>query len=247
MSPEPKIERYEVVTPENIAPDNYENIVVKTTTGTEVKVNKKHAYLHQLFYDACEQRRALKIGYATYMNKEYVHTAELFDGKPPVEKQVERITAGVTKEQLPKLPSDTMTNEMWAEKQRVERSSIESQVAYKGIVELMVAKIVTKEDEIGKATVDWALARLEPQWKPLPEAIRQVLQPSKEKKGSDISTDRDLGAIKSLPEFLTAISKDFKVAPSKALKILDKENWDEVSDSFEVCYLTIMRSVKGAS
>ena len=87
MSPEPKIERYEVITPESITPDNYENIVVKTTTGTEVKVNKKHAHLHQLFYDACEQRRALKIGYATYMNKEYVHTAEYFDGKPPVEKQ----------------------------------------------------------------------------------------------------------------------------------------------------------------
>jgi len=243
MSPEPKIERYEVITPESITPDTYENIVVKTTTGTEVKVNKKHAHLHQLFYDACEQRRALKLGYATYMNKEYVHTAELFDGKPPVEKQVERITAGVKKEQLPKSSSNTMTNEMWNEKQRAQSRSIERQVSAKIAFEFARGAVVKDTLDNAEQIYQW-ISGIGSSPEPSPEATKQVLQLSKPEKGSDVSTDRDLSAIKSLPEFLTAINEDFKVAPSQALKILDKENWDEVADSFEVCYLTIMRSVK---
>ena len=91
MSPEPKIERYEVITPTSATADDYGNIVVKSIAG-EVRVNKKHESLHPLFYEASQEGRALKVGFAVYMNKEYIHTAELFDGKPPEEKQVEPIT-----------------------------------------------------------------------------------------------------------------------------------------------------------
>jgi len=159
IMPEVKIERYEVITPDSIVPDTYENITVKTTTGTTVKVNKKHEALHQLFYDACEGHRALKLGYASYMNKEYVHTAEFFDGKPPMEKQVDPITAGVEKTQV---KPEAMTPDKWADKDRITRESIEAQVAFKGTVELMVAKIILPTGELAVAAVDWALARLKP-------------------------------------------------------------------------------------
>ena len=98
--PEPKIERYEVITPDSVVGDDYGNIVVTTSTGDEVRVNKKHEHLHELLHEANENGRAVKLGYAVYMNKEYVHTAELFDGKPPVEKQTKPITAGVQKPQV---------------------------------------------------------------------------------------------------------------------------------------------------
>jgi len=127
MSPEPKIERYEVITPDSVVPDTYENIIVKTTTDTEVRVNKKHAHLHQMFYDAAEEGRALKIGYAVYMNREYVHTVEYFDGKPPEEDRIEPITAGVGKEPIGRADTKrtSSTNE-----------SIEAQVCLKCACEI---------------------------------------------------------------------------------------------------------------
>ncbi len=95
--PEPKIERYEVIVPSIIESDTYGNITIKTKDNKEIKINKKHESLHELIRQATSEGRAIKLGYAVYMNKEYVHTAELFDGKPPVEKRIEPITAGVEK------------------------------------------------------------------------------------------------------------------------------------------------------
>ncbi|KKN78478.1 hypothetical protein LCGC14_0350100 [marine sediment metagenome] len=90
---EPKIERYEVIIPDTVANDGYGNIVVQRQGGQEVRVNKKHEPLHGLFREAAETNRALKLGFAVYLDKEYVHTAEFFDGEPPGERQVEHITA----------------------------------------------------------------------------------------------------------------------------------------------------------
>ncbi len=59
--------------------------------------------------------------------------------------------------------NDGMTNDMWAEKQRIERSSIESQVAFKGIIATIgVEKPTDKLREAQEAALDWALPRLRP-------------------------------------------------------------------------------------
>ena len=57
---------------------------------------------------------------------------------------------------------DGMTPDMWDEKDKKHRESIESQVAFKGVVELMVALIISKDDQLGKATLSWAKERLLP-------------------------------------------------------------------------------------
>ena len=100
--PEPQIERYEVITPDAVTEDDYGNILIRTDVGDEIRVNKKHNNLHVMIRGAAEEHRAIKLGFAVYKNMEYVHTAELFDGKPPVGKQVEPIKAGVDE---PKPPS----------------------------------------------------------------------------------------------------------------------------------------------
>jgi len=40
------------------------------------------------------------------------------------------------------------------------RASIESQVAFKGVIDLLVAKIITKDDPFAKAGIAWALGKL---------------------------------------------------------------------------------------
>lgn len=80
--PTPEVKRYEVIKPVASGTDEYGNLSVTTSTGTELKVNKKHESLHELIVGAVSTGRAVKIGYAVYMNKEYVHTAELYDGMP---------------------------------------------------------------------------------------------------------------------------------------------------------------------
>jgi len=108
------IERYEVITPNAVTEDSYGNISVHTTDDKEVKINKKHESLHDLVRQASDNTRAVKLGYAVYMNKEYVHTAELFDGKPPEARQVEPITAGKDKEIL-KVPAPQELGMWWKE------------------------------------------------------------------------------------------------------------------------------------
>jgi len=161
MSPEPAIERYEVITPKTAVIDNYGNLAVTTTTGQELRVNKKHESLHPLFYEAKENSRALKLGYAVYLNKEYVQTAELllFDGQPPT-KQTEPTTAGVSKPQE-RYKADP-----------AKMDSIEVQVAVKAIVELRIANALTDKSPEYQAMLDWCRQRLgiiHP--KPSPEAV----------------------------------------------------------------------------
>lgn len=55
---------------------------------------------------------------------------------------------------------DGMSKAEWAQKDRISRDSIESQTAFKGMVELLVAKIILPEGVLGKAALDWAASRL---------------------------------------------------------------------------------------
>ena len=49
-----------------------------------------------------------------------------------------------------------MTKEDWAKKDRIERASIETQTAFKGIIDLLVAKIILPEGSAAKEALEWA-------------------------------------------------------------------------------------------
>ncbi len=116
--------------------------------------------------------------------------------------------------------------------------------AYKGATTDALTKIAGQQLEIGidvfKGKATDRKPRQQTSRKPDSEALKSPRQATKHEKGSEVS--RDLDAIKSLPEFHKAISDDFGIQPPISLKILDKETWPQVTDSFKDCYLTIMRS-----
>jgi hypothetical protein len=66
--PEPKIERYETITVETTQQNQYGDLMVNGT----LKVGKKRSNLFDVFQPGAE----VKLGYASYMNKEYIATAE---------------------------------------------------------------------------------------------------------------------------------------------------------------------------
>lgn len=161
------------------------------------------------------------------------------DAKGKKFKKYEVIEKGQVSSSPEAKPDGDMTNEMWAEKQRIERRSIERQVSAKIAFEHTEFE-VDKTLEIAEEIYQWISGQpMSP--KPSPERTESTRKASKSQI-TRAGTDRDLGAIKSLPEFHKAISDDFGIQPLLSLKILDKETWPEVTDSFEVCYLTIMRS-----
>ncbi len=84
-----------------------------------------------------------------------------------------------------------------------------------------------------------ARVEAEPLPEPTPEATEPTQEASEGKTGS-----RDLSAIHDLPGFHQAVFDDFGIQPAESLKILDKKTWTGVVDSFEVCYNTIMNSLK---
>ena len=104
-----------------------------------------------------------------------------------------------------------MTNEMWSEKQRVERDSIEAQVAYKGgielaskALELSEGKIVAVEGKLGEvieATLDWALARLKPSKQTSKPAPKTPVSTGKASNGEEGSLFKNVG------ELLGALNK----------------------------------------
>jgi hypothetical protein len=67
-----KIERYEVITVKEATINDWGDLVVIDTTGKEYKIGAKRSNLFDTFQPGAE----VKIGYAVYMNKEYIATAE---------------------------------------------------------------------------------------------------------------------------------------------------------------------------
>ncbi len=93
-------------------------------------------------------------------------------------------------------PNGDMTNEMWAEKQRIERSSIERQVAAK------IAFEFCRDDDIAETLMD---AELIYQWisghSPSPKPTEPQSSPAKEKSDSNPRVFKNVG------EFLTAMNE----------------------------------------
>ncbi len=123
-----------VITVATTEKNQYGDLVVTDTLGKEYKMKKRLVDLFPLF----QQGTALVLTMKEYKGFPYVDGAKLFDGKPPSEKQVSEITAGV--EKTPPIfpetkPSNDMSKEDWAVKNRTERGSIEAQTAVKAILQ----------------------------------------------------------------------------------------------------------------
>ncbi len=90
MPPEPAIIDTTVIQVKSTTKNTYGDLIVTPTVGEDVKIGNKRSNL----FDVFQEGRAVKLYWAEYMHKKYVSKAELFDGKPPIGKQVEQITTG---------------------------------------------------------------------------------------------------------------------------------------------------------
>ena len=88
----------------------------------------------------------------------------------------------------------------WAEKDRVKQISIESQTAFNGVIELLVAKIITPDDALGKAAMAWAAERLGTKAEEKPILVKQPLPIEPAKGGSDAQTGPPIPNSQKLPE-----------------------------------------------
>jgi len=91
-----------------------------------------------------------------------------------------------------------MSKEEWREKQLIERASFEAQTAFKGIIDLLVAKIILPEGEIAQGALDWASKRLSPTLQEVVATMPHLGRPA------DESGPR---AFKNVGDFLTAMGK----------------------------------------
>jgi len=94
--PEPQIIDTSVITVKSTTKDQYGNLIVSPIEGADFKIASKRNNLFEVF----QQGRAVKLFWAEYQHHKYVANAEFFDGKPPAEKQVAPITAGVSPQPL---------------------------------------------------------------------------------------------------------------------------------------------------
>ncbi len=107
--PEPAIIDTTVITVKSTTKDTYGNMIVTPTVGDDFRVGVKRESLFELF----QENRAVKLYWAEYQHKKYVAKAELFDGTPPIEKQIEPITAGVKSTTKPPTRSEEIEEMVW--------------------------------------------------------------------------------------------------------------------------------------
>ena len=72
MPQKPQITRYAVFTVSSTNPNQYGDLMVKDTAGTEYKISNKRNRLFEAFQIGAE----VKVGYAVYMEREYIASAE---------------------------------------------------------------------------------------------------------------------------------------------------------------------------
>jgi len=117
----PQITRYEVFIVSNAIKNNYGDLIVTDTKGTERKIGNKRSHLFDVFRVGAE----VKVGYAVYMEREYIASAEQ-TGKhiPPAEKASEEVAQVAIKSR-----SEEIETNMWW-KISSEMISNESLMAY---------------------------------------------------------------------------------------------------------------------
>jgi len=105
-----------------------------------------------------------------------------------------------------KKQGDEMTPDKWADKDRITRESIEAQVAFKGVVELLVSKIIEPTGELGMSAIDWALERLkvttQEQLNKMPHVAEKAVSTSETSKSSGIEEEESTIPFKNIGEVL---------------------------------------------
>lgn len=81
-SREIQVTREQVITPTGVTYNDFNDMFVAITDGDSIKVTKKHMDIQETILHALDEKRAVKLSYSEYMNKEYVAKAEYFNGKP---------------------------------------------------------------------------------------------------------------------------------------------------------------------
>jgi len=128
-----EITRYAVVTVDGVDDINqYGDLTFSDTEGNKHKIGNKRSGL----FSAIIPDRAVKLGYAIYMNKEYIATAELYDGQPAKPKPL-----------APQAKSTPVKADKWDEKDGITRKSIERQTSLNAAVELAKVGII-KPDQV---------------------------------------------------------------------------------------------------
>lgn len=125
-----------------------------------------------------------------------------------------------------------MTPELWEEKDRAHNWSIETQVAFKGIIELMVGKIILPEGEVAKSAIDWAQGHFKPSITTSP-----VAKPDKDwdKLGRQEFKDRG--------DFLTKATKALDITTDEICVRLSVNSVKEITD-FDKSWITLTQSTK---
>jgi hypothetical protein len=154
---ETKIERYELITVQTAQPNQYGDLLVNGT----YKVGKKRSSLFEVFQVGTE----VKLGYASYLNKEYIATAEQ-TGKHEVNHLVEaaknlgavpvddirtdgyKPPLAVPESKSTPTPA-VMTPELWDAKEARTRKSIERQKALELAVNFTLS-YAEKIEDLGK-------------------------------------------------------------------------------------------------
>jgi hypothetical protein len=140
---ETKIERYGVITVQTAEKNQYGDLVV----NGKIKIGKKRQSLFEVFQPGAE----VKVGYGTYMEREYIATAEqtgkhIVNEEPMVKAAKELGAVPVDEIRTDGYKPDKMTPEMWDAKDMRTRKSIERQKSLELAVSLVISdKITVKE------------------------------------------------------------------------------------------------------
>jgi hypothetical protein len=129
---------------------------------------------------------------------------------------------------------DKMSPSQWAEKDRIERASIEAQTAFKGIIELATYRADLKFNgpdkfsEVLNRALDWAMEKLggKPVTAPTPQK-EAVKQPDTVKTTED-KPARNPDSLKTITDMQKAIHTDFGLQPADILKELNLNNWKDM-------------------
>ncbi len=140
----PKIERRKVITVAHAQLNDYGDLLVTDTENNEHKIGKKRAQLHELF----QTDAVIELGYASYMNREYIAVAHPSEGVPP------KPSSAAPPKETPK-PSDKMSKDDWAEKDRSTKESIEKQVWIKELGLCIREKNIDIAQPLGKFLRTW--------------------------------------------------------------------------------------------
>ena len=151
----PQITRYAIFTVGEANPNEYGDLIVKDTQGNEYKIGNKRERLFEVFQIGAE----VKVGYAVYMQKEYIASAEQTGKHLPIVEAIEKAGAKVKSATV----EEKMTKDDWKERDKITRTSIQRQTALKEAnlqtlkqIELNPKIAELKSPEIAQVTINVA-------------------------------------------------------------------------------------------